>query len=41
MCGGALAAGLYRMIRMAGPLISTKQAEQALPSQSAERRQTK
>jgi aquaporin Z len=39
MCGGVIAALLYMTIRVPGPLISAKQAEQALPSQRAERRQ--
>ena len=40
--GGALAAVLYRTIRMPGPLISAKQAEQAFAEPNrAERRQTK
>jgi aquaporin Z len=39
MTGGVLAAVLYRTIRVPGPLISAKQAEQALPSHRAERRQ--
>jgi hypothetical protein len=30
---------LYKVIRVPGPLISAKQAEQALPSDRAERRQ--
>ena len=41
MAGGILAAGLYKSIRQAGPSISSKQAEQVLPSQQAERRQNK
>jgi aquaporin Z len=41
MAGGVLAAGLYRSIRIPGPLISAKQAEQVLPSHQQERRQTK
>jgi aquaporin Z len=40
MAGGVVAAVLYKSIRQAGPSISSKQAEQALPSQQAERRQT-
>jgi aquaporin Z len=39
MTGGVLAAVLYKTIRVPGPLISAKQAEQALPSHRAERRQ--
>src|SRR5712672_57155 len=41
MAGGVIAALLYRTIRVPGPLISAKQAEQALPSHRAERRQNK
>jgi len=41
MIGGVLAAGVYKTIRMPGPLISAKQAEQVLPSHQAERRQNK
>ena len=39
MCGGVIAALLYMGIRVPGPLISAKQAEQALPSHREERRQ--
>jgi aquaporin Z len=39
MLGGVLAAMLYLGIRMPGPMISARQAEQALPSQQKERRQ--
>lgn len=41
MCGGVIAALLYMSIRVPGPLISAKQAEQALPSHREERRQNK
>jgi len=41
MAGGVLAAVLYKTIRVPGPLISAKQAEQALPSHREERRQNK
>ncbi len=41
MLGGVLAASLYLGIRMPGPMISARQAEQVLPSHQAERRQTK
>ncbi|HEY2393151.1 MAG TPA: aquaporin Z [Candidatus Angelobacter sp.] len=41
MAGGVIAAVLYKTIRMPGPLISAKQAEQVLPSHQAERRQSK
>jgi aquaporin Z len=41
MAGGVLAAALYKTIRVPGPLISAKQAEQALPSHREERRQNK
>jgi aquaporin Z len=41
MCGGVIAAVLYKGIRVPGPLISAKQAEQALPSHREERRQNK
>lgn len=41
MTGGVLAALLYKTIRVPGPLISAKQAEQSLPSQRAERQQSK
>jgi aquaporin Z len=40
MTGGVLAAILYKTIRVPGPLISAKQAEQSLPSQRAERQQS-
>ncbi|HEV7521898.1 MAG TPA: aquaporin Z [Candidatus Angelobacter sp.] len=39
MAGGVIAALLYKTIRIPGPLISAKQAEQALPSHREERRQ--
>lgn len=39
MLGGVLAARLYIGIRMPGPMISARQAEQVLPSHQAERRQ--
>lgn len=38
MAGGVIAALLYKGTREAAPLISAKQAEQALPSERAERR---
>lgn len=38
MLGGVVAAGLYRGIRLPAPMITARQAEQALPSQQAERR---
>ena len=41
LAGGVLAAGLYRAIRIPGPMITARQAEQALPSHQAERRQAK
>lgn len=41
MAGGVIAAVLYKGIRMPGPLISAKQAEQVLPGDQAQRRQTK
>jgi aquaporin Z len=41
MLGGVIAAFLYMTIRVPGPLISAKQAEQALPSHREERRQNK
>ncbi|HZI56170.1 MAG TPA: aquaporin Z [Verrucomicrobiae bacterium] len=41
MAGGVIAALLYKGIRLPGPLISAKQAEQVLPSHQAERRQNK
>lgn len=41
MAGGLIAAGVYKTVRMPGPLISAKQAEQVLPSHQAERRQNK
>jgi hypothetical protein len=37
MTGGVLAALLYKVIRVPGPMISARQAEQSLPSQRAER----
>jgi len=39
MLGGVLAARVYLGIRVPGPMISARQAEQVLPSQQAERRQ--
>src|SRR5579884_3444697 len=39
LAGGVIAAGVYKGIRLPGPLISAKQAEQVLPSHQAERRQ--
>jgi aquaporin Z len=41
LAGGILAAGLYRVIRIPGPMITARQAEQVLPSHQAERRQAK
>jgi aquaporin Z len=41
MCGGVIAATIYKTIRIQGPMISAKQAEQVLPSDQAERRQSK
>jgi aquaporin Z len=41
MIGGVIAAVIYKGIRMPGPLISAKQAEQVLPGDQAQRRQTK
>jgi len=41
MVGGILAARLYLGIRMPGPMITARQAEQALPSEQVERRQTR
>ena len=41
MAGGVIAAGLYLSTRGAGPMISARQAEKALPSEQAERRQIK
>ncbi len=41
MLGGMLAAALYLGIRIPAPMITARQAEQALPSDRAERRQTK
>jgi len=41
MLGGVLAARLYLGIRMPGPMITARQAEQALPSEQLERRQTR
>jgi aquaporin Z len=41
MAGGVLAAGVYLGVRVPGPMITARQAEQVLPSQQAERRQTK
>jgi aquaporin Z len=41
MLGGVIAAFFYMTIRVPGPLISAKQAEQALPSDREERRQNK
>jgi aquaporin Z len=40
MIGGLLAARVYVSIRIPSPMITAKQAEQALPSERAERRQT-
>src|SRR5438552_4103810 len=39
LLGGALAAGVFAAIRPAGVQITSKQAEQVLPSQQRERRQ--
>ncbi|HZU30803.1 MAG TPA: MIP family channel protein [Candidatus Angelobacter sp.] len=39
MAGGLLAAGVYLGIRVPGPMITARQAEQVLPSQQTERRQ--
>ena len=39
LLGGALAAGVFAVIRPAGVQITSKQAEQVLPSQQRERRQ--
>lgn len=39
MLGGVLAARVYLGIRVPGPMITARQAEQALPSHRAERRQ--
>ncbi|HEU4415395.1 MAG TPA: aquaporin Z [Candidatus Angelobacter sp.] len=39
LLGGIMAARIYMGIRIPGPLITAKQAEQVLPSQQAERRQ--
>ncbi len=41
LLGGVLAARLYLGIRVPAPLITARQAEQALPSQAAERRQAR
>jgi aquaporin Z len=41
MAGGVLAAVLYKGTRKVGPMISARQAEQALPSQQAERLKTR
>lgn len=41
MIGGLLAARIYVGIRIPSPMITAKQAEQALPSEQAERRQTR
>lgn len=41
MAGGVLAAGVYLGVRVPGPMITARQAEQVLPSQQAERRQAK
>jgi aquaporin Z len=41
MIGGLLAARIYLGIRIPAPMITAKQAEQALPSERAERRQTR
>jgi aquaporin Z len=41
MLGGILAARVYVGIRVPAPIITARQAEQALPSQAAERRQTR
>jgi aquaporin Z len=41
MIGGVIAAVIYKGIRMPGPLISAKQAEQVLPGDQAQRRQSK
>ena len=38
MIGGAIAAGVYMTIRESATLITAKRAEQALPSEQAERR---
>jgi len=40
LLGGVVAAGLYLGIRMPAPMITARQAETALPSHQAERRQT-
>jgi aquaporin Z len=40
LCGGVIAAVIYKTIRIASPMITAKQAEQVLPSQQAERRQS-
>jgi aquaporin Z len=40
MAGGVIAALLYKGTRKVGPMISARQAEQALPSQQAERLKT-
>jgi aquaporin Z len=41
MAGGVIAAALYLATRAAGPMISARRAEEALPSDRAERRQGK
>lgn len=41
MAGGYLAARVYSGIREKGPMITPKQAQKALPSEQAERRQTR
>jgi aquaporin Z len=41
MLGGILAARLYLGLRIPGPMITAQQAEHALPSDQAERRQTR
>ncbi len=41
LAGGVIAALVYLTIRVSGPMISARQAEQALPSQAAERRTVK
>jgi aquaporin Z len=41
MIGGVIAAVLYKGIRLPGPLISAKQAEQVLPGDQADRRTKK
>jgi len=41
MLGGVLAALLYLGVRVPGPMIKTRQALQALPSERVERRETK